>query len=259
MRLTQGGEPTFVSIDDRDGAEWNTEAMGPSKRALAGELLARLKAHYAPQGLLHFGQGKWYPGEQLPRWSLNLFWRNDGEPLWSSDPALFAARPTIYGASRGAGPRSSSSDVAEHLGVDATHLFPAYEDVWYYLWRERRLPTNVDPFDSRLDDPLERERLRRVFSQGLDAVVGHVLPLCEARGQARAGSSGPWFLRDERCYLIPGDSPAGLSPAAGFAALGQRRRLSVDASSRIPSQSFAPLPAYRVLQPVAHAGATIRR
>ena len=65
---------------------------------------------------------------------------------------------------------------------------PGYEDVWYYLWRERRLPVNVDPFDARLDDELERERLRRVFTQGLDAVVGYALPLRRAGG--RDGSAG---------------------------------------------------------------------
>ena len=82
VRLTMGGEPTFVSVDDPDGAEWNTTAMGPDKRRLAIEVYNRLKQKYAPQGLSHFGQGKWYPGEQLPRWSLNCFWRRDGEPIW---------------------------------------------------------------------------------------------------------------------------------------------------------------------------------
>ena len=81
IRLTQGGEPTFVSVDDPDGAEWNTAALGPTKRNLAADLFHRLREKYAPLGLMHFGQGKWYPGEQLPRWSLNCFWRKDGQPL----------------------------------------------------------------------------------------------------------------------------------------------------------------------------------
>jgi uncharacterized protein (DUF2126 family) len=243
VRLTQGGEPTFVSVDDRDGAEWNTEAMGPNKRRLAGDLTRLLKGRYAAEGLLHTGQGKWYPGEQLPRWSFNVFWRRDGEPLWTN-PDLFAAEATSYGATAEQG-QAFLCEVAGRLGVDAKHQFPAYEDVWYYLWRERRLPANVDPFDSRLDDPLERERLRRVFSQRLDAVIGHVLPLAKPAG-AR-WRTGPWFLRDERCYLIPGDSPMGY-------------RLPLDSQPWVkatdypwvhapdPSQEFAPLPAYRVLQ-----------
>src|SRR6187399_2129831 len=89
VRLTQGGEPTFVSVDDREGGEWNTEAMGPTKRILSVELMERLRQKYGQGGLLHFGQGKWYPGEQLPRWSLNLYWRKDGELLWH-DPDLIA-------------------------------------------------------------------------------------------------------------------------------------------------------------------------
>ncbi len=204
VRLTQGGEPTFVGIDHRDAAEWNTAALGEHKRKIAGKLALALKQHYAPAGLLHFGQGKWYPGEQLPRWSLNAFWRKDGQPVWQN-PALFADESRDYGV---------DAEVADHflrtlalkLGVDDKHIFPAYEDAWYYLWRERKLPVNVDPFDSRIEDPLERARLRKVFDQGLDAVAGHVLPLTAA---GKSWQSGPWFLRDERCYLLPGDSALG--------------------------------------------------
>ena len=71
---------------------------------------------------------------------------------------------------------------------------------------------NVDPFDARLDDELERARLRRVFRQGLDATVGWLLPLKREWRTGTAGPqwvTGPWFVRDERLYLIPGDSPMG--------------------------------------------------
>ncbi|HWS14016.1 MAG TPA: transglutaminase family protein [Rhodocyclaceae bacterium] len=206
VRLTMGGEPTFVSVDDPDGAEWNTAALGPTKRGLAEGLLAKLKAKYAPQGFLHYGQGKWYPGEQLPRWSLGVWWRRDGEPMWAN-PALFADEGTDYGVTD-ADARRFLEGVAERLGVGGHHMMPAHEDVWYYLWRERRLPGNVDPFDARLDDPLERDRLRKVFGQGLDKVVGWVLPVVRDHALP-AWRSGPWFLREERLYLIPGDSPLG--------------------------------------------------
>lgn len=206
VRLTQGGEPTFVSVDDRDGAEWNTEAMGPTKRILGASLLDKLRAEYAPDGLRHYGQGKWYPGEQLPRWSLNIFWRKDGEPLWLN-PNLVADESTDYGVTA-EDAAVFLQGVAERLGVASKWVFPAFEDVWYYLWRERRLPENVDPFDSRLDDELERERLRKVYMQGLDKTIGYVLPITRSDGSDR-WQSGPWFLRDERCYLIPGDSPLG--------------------------------------------------
>jgi uncharacterized protein (DUF2126 family) len=204
VRLTMGGEPTFVSFDDRDGAEWNTDAMGPTKRGLSASLLAKLKARYAPTGLLHYGQGKWYPGEQLPRWSLSCFWRDDGDAIWT-DPALFADEKVAYGYTETDAGRFLSL-LAQKLALDPKYVFPAYEDTWYYLWRERKLPGNVDPFDARLSDPLERERLRKVFTQGLDKLVGHVLPIKKVAG---GWQSGPWFLRPERCYLIPGDSPLG--------------------------------------------------
>lgn len=206
VRLTQGGEPTFVSVDDPDGAEWNTTAMGPNKKRLASDLYDRLAAKYGPQGLVHYGQGKWYPGEQLPRWSLNCYWRKDGEPMWARRE-LIADESRPDGATDIVAGRFLRS-LADRLGLDAQYVFPAYEDVFYYLWRERRLPANVDPFDSRLDDALERERLMKVYTQGLTKVAGHILPI--ARNPASgAWQTGPWFLRSERCYLIPGDSPLG--------------------------------------------------
>jgi len=206
VRLTMGGEPTFVSIDDPDGAEWNTAALGPGKRRLAADLYHRLKSRYAPTGLAHFGQGKWYPGEQLPRWSLNCYWRKDGEPLWAN-PQLIADERTRYSATEDTA-RRFLMRVAEELGLDPKFVFPAYEDAFYYLWRERRLPVNVDPLDSRLEDPMERVRLAKIFEQGLGETIGHVLPI--ARSDDGTGwQTGSWFLRGERCYLIPGDSPIG--------------------------------------------------
>jgi uncharacterized protein (DUF2126 family) len=207
VRLTMGGEPTFVAADDPDGAEWNTAALGKTKRARAAELYERLKEEYAPTGLAHFGQGKWYPGEPLPRWSLNCFWRRDGEPIWEN-PMLVANEKINYGASPD-GAAQFLAGVASRLGLAPEFVFSAYEDAFYHLWKERRLPVNVDPFDSRLEDAGERARLAKIFEQGLDAVVGHVLPV--ARNEADTQwQTGPWFLRQERCYLVPGDSPLGL-------------------------------------------------
>ena len=210
VRLTMGGEPTFVSVDDRDGAEWNTDALGPTKRGYATELVQRLRARYGANGFLHFGQGKWYPGEQLPRWALSCFWRADGEPCWH-DPSLFADE-RVPGSATEADAQRFIHALTQRLGLDTAYITPGYEDVWYYLWRERRLPVNVDPFDARLDDELERARLRRVFEQGLDKAVGYVLPIKREVGPALSGGrwvTGPWFFRDERMYLIPGDSPMG--------------------------------------------------
>ncbi|MDO9030552.1 MAG: transglutaminase family protein [Hydrogenophaga sp.] len=223
VRLTMGGEPTYVATADRDAAEWNTDALGPTKRGYATELLGRLRERYGAGGFVHMGQGKWYPGEQLPRWALSIFWRADGEPCWNN-PALLAderdaAKYDSEDASR------FTQALARQLGLSPQFITPGFEDTWYYLWRERRLPVNVDPFDAKLDDELERARLRRVFTQGLDATVGYVLPLMAndhipLSGNGKGGegyhrvsgtvwSTGPWFFRDERMYLVPGDSPMG--------------------------------------------------
>ncbi|MEO5687079.1 MAG: transglutaminase family protein, partial [Burkholderiaceae bacterium] len=210
VRLTMGGEPTFVSIDDRDGAEWNTDALGPTKRMRAQELVLRLRDHYGAGGFLHYGQGKWYPGEQLPRWALSICWRADGTPCWG-DPSLFADErvPSAYTA---ADAQRFGATLARKLGLADTTVQAGFEDTFYYLWRERQLPINVDPFDARLSDELERNRLRRVYSQGLEAPVGYVLPLRREPGPGLVGGSwvtGPWHFRGERMYLIPGDSPMG--------------------------------------------------
>ena len=221
VRLTMGGEPTFVGIDDRDGPEWNTAALGPTKRVFALDLLHRLKARYGPNGLLHLGQGKWYPGEQLPRWALSLFWRPDGQPLWRN-PALQADERQPQQARPEDAERFIRA-LAERLGVGTATIAPAYEDAWHYIAAERRLPINVDPFDSRLADEAERARLRRVFTQGLDKVVGGLLPLRSTSELAHApdrpaqpaGAERPrwltsrWWFRDDRLVLVPGDSPMG--------------------------------------------------
>nr|WP_225927438.1 transglutaminase family protein [Pseudomonas ekonensis] len=206
VRLTMGGEPTFVSIDDPDGAEWNTAALGPDKRRLSAELFRRLRERYAPNGLVHFGQGKWYPGEQLPRWSLNCHWRHDGVPVWRNG-ALIADERQDYGADSALAGRFLAS-VAERLRLPARFVFAAYEDNLHYLWREGALPVNVSAEDPRLEDPLERARLRKVFGQGLGKVIGQVLPLARtAKGDQ--WQSGRWYLRDDHCRLVPGDSPLG--------------------------------------------------
>jgi uncharacterized protein (DUF2126 family)/transglutaminase-like putative cysteine protease len=214
VRLTMGGEPTYVATSDRDAPEWNTDALGPTKRGYATELVHKLRAEYGNGGFLHFGQGKWYPGEQLPRWALSIFWRADGQALWH-DPSLFADErfPTHYTSEDAC---RFTTVLAHKLGLTERYIQPGYEDIYYYLWRERRLPVNVDPFESKLDDELERVRLRRVFTQKLDAVIGYMLPIepgnANSDAPALAGpawKTGPWFLRDDRLYLIPGDSPMG--------------------------------------------------
>jgi len=207
--LTMGGEPTFVSIDDYQSAEWNTSAVGPTKRVRSDDLIRRLRARFAPGGFLHYGQGKWYPGESLPRWTFSLYWRRDGKPIWRNDSLV--AREGYQAPTDVSGAQAFAEGIAERLGVGGDYVIPAYEDVAQWIVKEAQLPVNVDPLDSKIEDKEERARIARVFDKGLSTAAGFVLPI--QRWQSRAGKgwmSEKWKLRRQHLYLVPGDSPLGL-------------------------------------------------
>jgi uncharacterized protein (DUF2126 family) len=208
VRLTMGGEPTFIATDDMDAPEWNTAALGPTKRRYAGRLLRRLVPLWSPGAALQYAMGKHYPGEQLPRWALYSHWRKDGQPVWQ-DPALLASDDDTDDATAADADRFARI-LAERLQVDPDLVNPAYEDIHYFLWREKRLPANVIAEDAKLKDPLERARLAKVFGQGLTAQVGSVLPIRRViEDGARRWQSGRWFFRGDHMFLVPGDSPVG--------------------------------------------------
>lgn len=203
VRLSMGGEPTFVSIDDMEGAQWNTEALGEEKLILSEELVKKLWEEWAPGGFLHYGQGKWYPGESLPRWALGCYWRKDGKPVWKNRD-LMADTSKDYGF----GVKEAETFIhtlTTILEVNHDFIRESYEDITQYLLKEQELPLNVNPTDPKLDDPEERRRMVRAFQRGLGAVVGYILPL-----EYGSWKSGPWNFRSEHMYLLPGDSPAGL-------------------------------------------------
>ncbi|MDQ0391044.1 transglutaminase family protein [Labrys monachus] len=215
VRLTLGGEPTFVSIDDYQSEEWNIGAVGPTKRGRADELIRRLRNSFAPGGFLHYGQGKWYPGESLPRWAFALYWRKDGKPIWrNADTIAREPRPIKKNGRRSFDPKPMAilaEGVAERLGIEPDYAVPAYEDAAHWILQEAQLPDNVDPMDSKLRDPEDRARIARVFDRGLDQPASYVLPVQRWNAESRGGwVSERWRLRRGRLYLVPGDSPAGL-------------------------------------------------
>ena len=209
VRLTMGGEPTFVSIDDYQSAEWNTTALGPIKRKCADELIRRLRNRFAPGGLLHYGQGKWYPGESNPRWAFALYWRRDGVPIWHDD-SLIAREAADRKASSGDA-RVFAEGIATRLGLSTDYVQPVYEDSVDRILKEGLIAENIDPSDPKIDDPVERARILKLFDSKLGEPAGFVLPL--QHSTAAAGTewmSEMWSTRRGRLFLVPGDSPLGL-------------------------------------------------
>jgi uncharacterized protein (DUF2126 family) len=238
VRLTMGGEPTFVSIDDYQSAEWNTDALGPTKRLRADELIRRLRERFAPGGLLHYGEGKWYPGEPLPRWAFSLFWRRDGVPLWRHFGLLASEASTRPPSDDEA--RRFAQGMAARLGIASEFVQPAFEDPADRMLKEGQLPANIDPSNPKIDDLNERAAIMRAFERHLGKPAGYVLPLQRWAAQAKPGwVSELWQLRRGRLFLAPGDSPIGLRlPLSSLPALAP-----TDYPHLVPADPFASRPA----------------
>ncbi len=211
VRLTMGGEPTFVSIDDMEGPEWNVTALSAKKFELSLVLLRKLKPKFAPGALMHFGQGKWYPGEPLPRWALSCYWRPDGEALWiDEDLIAFDARTKpLTNSDAGAFARA----LANQLGLHADYAMPAYESVLRTIRDEAELPDNVDPLSPSFKDAAARQKLVAQLAGAIGEPIGYVLPLkaierTNAADTTEWGSS-PWPLKAGYLFVAEGDSPIG--------------------------------------------------
>jgi uncharacterized protein (DUF2126 family)/transglutaminase-like putative cysteine protease len=238
VRLTMGGEPTFVAIDDMDAEEWTTAAVGPTKRSFGDTLVRRLRDRFAPGGLLHYGQGKWYPGETLPRWAFSLYWRGDGVPLWRDAERIARERADAQPTSVDAA--ALARGIAKRIDVDPSYVAPAYEDVLTFVNKEAALPENVTALDSKLDDAEERARLARAFRRGLNAPAAFVLPVqrWNTADLRRRWRSERWETRAGRIQLVPGDSPAGFRlPLGSLPWLAPNDRAFI-----APPDPFAPLP-----------------
>ena len=254
VRLSMGGEPTFIAADDMDGDEWNTAAVGPSKRRYAETLIRRLEKRFAPGGLLHYGQGKWYPGEQLPRWSFALYWRTDGQPLWT-DQSLIARESandnvTITDASR------FTEKLCETLGLPSDSAIPAYEDAAHFVLVEQKLPVGITPEMNKLDDPAERERLVRVFDRGVTAAASYVLPIqvWQTHDRGRRWVTERWALRREKLFLMPGDSPAGFRLPLGSLPVVEP---TIQYPRVLPRDPFAPAPPLPQRETLLHQRRTV--
>jgi len=173
VRLTMGAEPTFVGLDDPESPQWNIEALGAMKRLRGMALIKALSERMAHGALLHYGQGKWYPGEPLPRWALSCYWQPDGVPVWE-DPALVAREEVDYKFGVADALRFITA-LTRRLQASAENILPAF-----------------DP-DTDSAEP-----------------AGYILPIRRRQpdGELR-WSSQLWFPRPERLVLFQGDSPIG--------------------------------------------------
>jgi uncharacterized protein (DUF2126 family) len=248
VRLTMGGEPTFVSIDDYQSAEWNTAALGPVKRVRADELIRRLRSRFAPGGLLHYGQGKWYPGEPIPRWAFALYWRRDGVPIWRDEALIEREAPEREASTEDA--QQLAEGIAARTGVEADFVQPIYEDPVDRMLKQGLLPDNFDPHDPKIDDPYERARILKLLDSNLGAPKGFVLPLQRWSARAKSGwLSEIWRTRRGRLFLVPGDSPLGFRlPLQTLPHLA-----AVDYPHPVPADPFAerrPLSDPRITHPI---------
>ncbi|TVS16199.1 MAG: transglutaminase family protein [Gammaproteobacteria bacterium] len=206
VRLTMGGEPTFVSVDDMESEQWNVAADGAEKRRLAERLTRRMRSEFSPGAVLHYGQGKWYPGEALPRWQKASYWRRDGQPIWQREELL--AAPDVSLGHGAVDVERFARALVAGLGLPADCLQPAYEDAVYHLWQEGRLPVGLDPKSVDLTKEPERARLLEQLQGDLNVPAGFVLPLEHSEIASRWQTS-PWPLRRGQLVLLPGDSPLG--------------------------------------------------
>jgi uncharacterized protein (DUF2126 family)/biotin operon repressor len=242
VRLTMGGEPTFVAKDDMESEQWNTEPDGEEKRNKAFALAQNLNESFgAGKGLIHIGQGKWYPGEPIPRWQYGIYWRKDGLPL--------VAKPAVY-----ANPNQEYqftfkdaddllATVAHKLKLPQKNIQPAYEDIYFYLWQEDKLPININPLRVNVNDTLERTTLSKALKGGLNNPIGFVLPL-EYNFEVNSWLSCAWEFRQKQLFLIPGNSPMGLRlPLKSLPEMvAAQRQKEVE---RSPFETLENLPNYR--------------
>ncbi|GJE39019.1 transglutaminase family protein [Methylobacterium persicinum] len=241
VRLTMGGEPTFVSVDDFEAAEWNIAAVGPTKRDLADKLIRRLRDRFGPGGLLHYGQGKWYPGESLPRWAFALYWRKDGKPVWT-DASLIAPEGGSGGATATQA-KTFAERLAGRLGLEH-FVFPAFEDGDVWEKKRAELPVNVTTAAAKSGSVEFDSRINRVYERGLGEAVGYVLPLASLPtgkdGESdRVWISERWEFGRGHAYLVPGDSPLGF-------------RLPLSSLPYVPPEHY---PYYQPQDPLEERGA----
>lgn len=207
VRLTMGGEPTFVSLDDKTSPEWHFTALSENKKKLGNDVFKKLSSRFGKGAFMHYTQGKWYPGEILPRWAMNAYWRIDEKPLIINEAAFAdveAKSEYTYD-----NVKDLANSVCEALGIDTSHVLSAFEDTAYYLWKDNRVPIEGELKSTDLFEDTERKRLQKIFDKNVGEPTGFVLPIMFS-SKHDGFISNKWEFKSGDMRLIPGDSPVGL-------------------------------------------------
>lgn len=204
VRLTMGGEPTFVAIDDMESPEWNTDADGPNKKIMADDLAKRLYKKLGNGGMFHHAQGKWYPGEELPRWEIQLYWRKDGRKIWH-DPTLLHFMSAKTKIKEGTD-KVFMENLCDYLACSQKNIIPAYEDFFYMMWEAGNLPIDLK-IDAKEEGAKTLKRTKEYLENGIEKPKGYVLPLNKYR---KDWFSSQWSFKRKNLFLTPGTSPLGL-------------------------------------------------
>ena len=166
-------------------------------------LIRRLRDRFAPGGLLHYGQGKWYPGEQLPRWAFALLLARGRQPLWEND-ALVDREAPAKPADRADAERFSATLASGSISPSDCAM-PAYEDPAHFLLMEQQAAAQcrsaaTTSWTIRRSAPA----LAQVFERGLGKPSGYVLPLQAWHSQGAAAlGDGRWACGAASCSWCP--------------------------------------------------------
>ncbi len=245
--LTMGGEPTFVSVDNRDDPQWVTEALGEEKLKKGWELLTRLRKCFSPGSIAQAGQGKWYGGEPLPRWSLNSFWRPDGEPVWAHENLL--ANPTESGQTPPHAAKALLEKLGQELGLSPSRILPAYEsNVGFPLSPAVPSPVLQEPEIQPIPVRGRKKRTKKSPKEEVPQIIGWVLPVTWSLEQEGWVSEAWKFEKDPsmgRILLFEGDSPMGYRLPLND--LPQGKPLETVPFPRDTFENLPPLPTYKKL------------
>jgi uncharacterized protein (DUF2126 family) len=197
--------PSLSLRADEEGPEWHTQALGGRKQALAAALIDQLCARLGLAPVVQAGQGDWFAGEPAPRWRMTAWWRADGRPVWSRGSPLTGSEREEPDTAEDA--EGFSRALAEALGLPAQAVQPAWEDPMQDLWAERHA-LQYRPGSAELATPEGRAALLDQLCARRAAPAGYVLPLAAGDAPGR-WSTGPWSLRRDALYLLPGEAPLG--------------------------------------------------